>query len=117
MGICNLLQHKTNSFLCLVLPTLNTFPNPCFVCFVLPTQYEQNDLGMLIPLYITTDTLTLLFTICYITIVRRLMDCLLTDSKRGECFPNDRIEPEDGGVCPNFHLLKIYAYYAKISIL
>ncbi len=100
--LCNMLQHQIHfpphsmlptqdtSFLYLVLPTLNTLLTTRFVCFVLPTQHEQNRRTYSPCVTITTDTLTTGYTICYITQCKLVMDCLRPEQTGGRYFRYDQ---------------------------
>lgn len=44
---------------------------------------------------------------CYITLVKPAMDCLWLGQIGGECFRDDRLARETGGVCQNLYLPKI----------
>jgi hypothetical protein len=103
----SMLPTQDPSFLYLVLPTLNTLLETRFVCFVLPTQYEQNRQTYSPCVTITTDTLTAGCTICYITQCKPVMDCLEPEQTGGRWFRDDRITRTDGGVCQNLCLFKI----------
>jgi len=110
-----MLPTQDTSFLYLVLPTLNTLLTTRFVCFVLPTQHEQNRQTYSSCVTITADKLTTGYTICYITQCKSVMDCLEPEQTGGRYFRDDRWARTDGGVCQNLRLSLFLEYHRQLQ--